>query len=58
MGGQIAGANARANSAELDETNYSWKIYNLFTNYLKKKLEIWDLDVQRLSFGRSQTCNV
>ena len=55
MGGQIAGVNARANSAELDKTNYSWKIHNLFINYLKKKLEIWDLDVQRLSFGRSQT---
>lgn len=55
MGGQIAGANARANSAELGKTNYSWKIHNLFINYLKKKLEIWDLDVQRLSFGRSQT---
>ena len=45
MGGQIAGANARVNSAGLDEINYSWKIHNLFINYLKKKLEIWDLDV-------------
>ena len=53
MGGQIVEANARTNSAELDETNYSWKIHNSFTNYLKKKLEIWDLDVQRLSFEKN-----
>lgn len=45
MGGRIAGANVRANSAELDEANYSQKIHNLFINYLKKKLEICDLDV-------------
>ena len=49
MGGQIAGANARANSAELDETNYSWKIHEVLTEnskfIKKKKLEIWDLDV-------------
>ena len=33
MDGQIVGANARANSAELNETNYSWKIHNLFKIY-------------------------
>ena len=40
MGGQIAGTNARANSAELDETNYSWKIHKVLienSKFIKRK---------------------
>ena len=40
MGGQITGANVRANSAELDEANYSWKIYKVLienSKFIKRK---------------------
>ena len=40
MGGQIAGANVCANSAELDETNYSWKIHKVLienSKFVKRK---------------------
>ena len=40
MGGQIAGANARANSAELGKTNYSWKIHKVLienSKFIKRR---------------------
>ena len=40
MGGRIAGANARANSAELGKTNYSWKIHKILienSKFVKRK---------------------
>lgn len=40
MSGQIAEANARVNSAELDEANYSWKIHKVLienSKFVKRK---------------------